>query len=46
MVAYIKGRRVVLIEGYNWKEKVIIALETENDIHFKIIFFWLKRHSF
>jgi len=28
---------IVLIEGYNWKEKIIIALETENHIHFKII---------
>jgi hypothetical protein len=25
----------VLIGGYNWKEKVIIALETESDIHFE-----------
>jgi len=30
---------IVLIEGYNWKEKVIIiALENENDIHFETIF--------
>ena len=28
----------VLIGGYNWKEKVIIALETESDIHFETIF--------
>jgi hypothetical protein len=25
----------VLIGGYNWKEKVIIALETESDTHFE-----------
>jgi len=30
---------IVLIEGYNWKEKVIIALETESAIHFETIFF-------
>jgi len=29
---------IVLIVGYNWKEKVIIALETENDIHFETNF--------
>jgi hypothetical protein len=29
----------VLIGGYNWKEKVIIALETESNIHFETIFF-------
>jgi hypothetical protein len=29
----------VLIGGYNWKEKVIIALETESDTHFETIFF-------
>jgi len=28
----------VLIEGYNWKEKVIIALKIESDIHFETIF--------
>jgi len=27
------------MEGYNWKEKIVIALETDNDIHFKTIFF-------
>jgi len=30
---------IVLIEEYNWKEKVIIVLETESDIHFETIFF-------
>ena len=27
------------MEGYNWKEKVIIALDTESDIHFETNFF-------
>ena len=27
---------IVLIEGYNWKEKDNVALKTENDIHFKM----------
>jgi len=36
---------IVLIEVYNWKEKVIIALETESDIHFESIFFgWNDTH--
>jgi len=30
---------IVLIRGYNGKEKVIIALKTESNIHFKTIFF-------
>jgi len=30
---------IVLIERYNWKEKVIIALETKSDIYFETIFF-------
>jgi len=30
---------IVLIEGYNWKEKNIIALKTKSDIHFKTILF-------
>jgi len=29
---------IVLIESYNWKEKVIIALENESDINFETIF--------
>jgi hypothetical protein len=29
----------VLIEVYNLKEKVIMALETESDINFETIFF-------
>ena len=29
---------IVLIEGYKWKEKVMIALKIESDIYFKIIF--------
>jgi len=29
---------IVLIGVYNWKEKVIIALKNENDIHFEIFF--------
>jgi len=35
----------ILIEGYNWKKKVIIALKIESDVYFKTIFL-LKRHWF
>jgi len=30
---------MILIGGYNWKEIVNIALETENDIHFETNYF-------
>jgi len=33
---------IILIKGYNWKEKVIIALENENDIHYETFFFVAK----
>lgn len=36
---------IVLIEGYNWNEKVIIVLETGRNMRFKT-FFLLKWHSF
>ena len=37
---------IISIEGYNWKEKVIIALKIKSDIHFETIVFWLKDTHF
>jgi len=33
---------IIIIEGYYWNEIVIIALETEKDVHFETIFFVAK----